>query len=201
MPVRHPHRGGRRRARIAGLVGTLAAMLAFPDPDGEQSGEITVMFNMNEYIFYAARAWEDGVKDFGDTTVGIPGALYADPPPSVVANYSRRMLGGAQDAGVALDCFYAGKTSVYAADPYDPRQWYQESLRRFRQHRLAAAGYRFTFVAAVYASEDDALAAEKFLVTELGAAAGLASLNSLPYRKGQTSKRAADGYVVYLQAQ
>ena len=140
------------------------------------------------------------VKDFGDTTIGFPCSQGAETPRSVAANYSRRMLGRADNAGFPLSYFYAGKTSVYALDPFDPREWYPESLMRFRKHHAAGAGYKFTFIVATYLIQDDALATEKYLAAELGAATGLLRLNAAPYRTGRLNKAGADGYAVYIQA-
>ncbi len=90
--------------------------------------------------------------------------------------------------------------ALYALDPFDPREWYPETLMRFRKHHAAAAGFKFTFIVATYLIQDDALKTEEYLAAELGAATGLLRLNAAPYRKGRLNRAGADGYAVYVQA-
>ncbi len=203
-PARRRRRRRRRvQARIAGIVGSLMTMLLLPEeqaPDGEQAGQLSVMYDMSDYLFYAGRAYEYGFAGYGDTTICLPRAQDGNPPAELVINNTKRIVGRAQSTGIPLFQFYAGKTSVHASDPFDPAQWYTESLVRFRQHRAAAAGWKITFLAATYTNECDALETERRLVVELGGATGLVCANRLPYKQGKLSHGNADGYAVYVQA-
>lgn len=194
---RRRHRFARR---IAGVIGSIITLLALPeDPDGTQAGVLSVVFDMSDNLYFAARAYEQGFAGYGDCTIYVPRGAIPDRSFDLVLNDTRRVIGRAEGAGLPLNNFYAGKTSLYGPDLLDPTQWFTESLARFRQHCTAAAGWKLSFVTAIYSTEQDALDVERRLIAELGGATGLQSVNKQPYRKGKLSYN-ADGYAVYIQA-
>ncbi len=202
--VQDDERTRRRRRRvarrIAGIIGSIMTLLALPDePDSTQAGRLSVVYDMTDYLYFAARAYEQGFYGYGDSTIYVPRGATVDPSFDLVLNDTRRVLGRAQSAGIPLHLFYAGKTSIHAPELTDPTQWFKESLHRFGQHCTAAAGWKMSFITAIYSVQQDALDTERRLITELGGVTGLRTVNKHPYRQGGLSHN-ADGYAVYVQA-
>ncbi len=193
-------------------------MLALPIPeDGEQRGGLSVIYDVADYLFFAARAQEFGIPDYGDITI-LPAPVrppvltpfgsglldapvyYVDPPTGVVVNYSKKLIVEARAAGSTLNYFYAGKYSIYGPTPRDPTSWDSDTMQRFRTHKLAAAGYKFAVVVAIYSGEDAALETERCIARELGDATGMTCLNTFPVTTGKRSQGKGTGFAVYIQA-
>ncbi len=211
----------RQRRAVAGIVGSLAAYLALPLPSGQQCGGLSVVWDVMEYIYFAAHAQELGYTGYGDTTVAVgvpPGSLptkYSataiasalvgapprpyDPSAGAVFNYSRGFVELAQGVGLDLGSVRAGKLSLYGPSPRDPSTWHSQCLVRFSNHRLAAEGYKIAAVVGIFEDEQAALDSERHLAEKLGPATGLASLNSVPYSPGKLSTGKGSAFANYIQ--
>ena len=97
-----------------------------------------------------------------------------------------------------LERFYVGKFSIYGASTHDVGKWATDSFTRLRTHRRLGAKYRLTFIIALFTDETDALDAEETIAVNLGDAAGIATVNKLPYKKGGLSHGKASGFAIYL---
>jgi hypothetical protein len=196
-------------------------------PQSTVVGPLTLVRDIAQYVAIAAGAQCHGFDRFGNVCVAgdimsmpdltPPGGLTVkvDPTPEALLPHAAGVVTKAQLGGTWLRELRVGKCSIYGpgakqwlrrgdrghVDPYDFFSWDLDSYRRLIQHAGGDTSFAATILVGVFASERNALDAEKYLAERLGSFTGLATLNPIPYTTGHVSgdDGAASHFGVYVQ--